>query len=395
MTNLIRLQTREARKKLPPRAEPYWLELRRGLHIGYRKGEAGGSWVLREFKARAGKDGAGGYVKRRLGAADDDGHSDGAAVLSWDEATAKARDTDRPTVTKPTKLTLAQAAESYFATRSATTPHDHFTWKTFIEPKLGNRSVAELTTDDIEKWLAAQVPKTDDREQRRKAQATANRRFTVLRAILNSAYRKDPARVPSADAWRRVRGFAKADRARTRTATADEAKRLLAVLKPPLSHLAQGSLLAGLRLGELEALKVGDVGTDFLRVAPGKSGTGRTVPLNAEGQAFFGKLAAERPADELLFERMGRVRITRHMQAASKEAGLEPPVVFHDLRRSYGSLLLNKGVPADHIQELLGHADARMTRRHYAHLIEASLQKSVRKLPSFTDDVIKSNRVRK
>jgi integrase len=298
-------------------------------------------------------------------------------------------------VTRPTKLTLAQAAESYFATRSATTPHDHFTWKTFIEPKLGNRSVAELTTDDIEKWLAAQVPKADDRERRRKAQATANRRFTVLRAILNSAYRKDPARVPSADAWRRVRGFAKSDRARTRTVTADEAKRLLAALKPPLSQLAQGSLLTGLRLGELEALKVGDVGPDFLGVAPGKSGTGRTVPLNAEGRAFFGRLAAERPADELIFERMGRVRITRHMQAASIAAALEPPVVFHDLRRSYGSLLLNKGVPADHIQELLGHADARMTRRHYAHLIEASLRKSVRKLPSFTDDDIKSNRVRK
>lgn len=121
---------------------------------------------------------------------------------------------------------------------------------------------------------------------------------------------------------------------------------------------------------------------------------GRTVPLNAEGRAFFGKLAVERRADELLFERMGRVRITRHMRAASKTAGLESSVVFHDLRRSYGSLLLNKGVPADHIQELLGHADARMTRRHYAHLMEASLQKSLHKLPSFSDEAVRP-RVRK
>ena len=97
MTNLIRLQTREARKKLPPRAEPYWLELRRGLHIGYRKRKDGSSWLLREFNPRAGKDGRGGYVKRRVGAADDAGNSDGESVLSWDEASTKARNIDRPT----------------------------------------------------------------------------------------------------------------------------------------------------------------------------------------------------------------------------------------------------------------------------------------------------------
>jgi integrase len=38
---------------------------------------------------------------------------------------------------------------------------------------------------------------------------------------------------------------------------------------------------------------------------------------------------------------------------------------------------------ADAIQELLGHADLRMTRRAYAHIADRALQKAVNKLPSF------------
>ena len=71
------------------------------------------------------------------------------------------------------------------------------------------------------------------------------------------------------------------------------------------------------------------------------------------------------------------------MRKACTEAQISPPAVFHDLRRSYGSLLLNAGAAADHIQELLGHADLRMTRRTYAHIAGATLTKAVKKLPRF------------
>lgn len=67
----------------------------------------------------------------------------------------------------------------------------------FFLPTLGGRPVSELTTGDVEMWLSELVPATDDFEERRRAQATTNRYFNVLRAILNSAFRKDPARVPT------------------------------------------------------------------------------------------------------------------------------------------------------------------------------------------------------
>lgn len=62
----------------------------------------------------------------------------------------------------------------------------------------------------------------------------------------------------------------------------------------------------------------------------------------------------------------------------SADPPVAPPAVFHDLRLSYGSLLLNAGADAEVIQELLGHADLRMTRRAYAHLLNATVAKTVR-----------------
>jgi integrase len=386
----LRLQTREARRKLTPRGAPYYFELRRGLSIGYRRLAQGGTWVLREFQTDAGHERGGRYLRRRLGVADDELPADGVTVLSWQDATKLALGEERSTISKPGKLTLADAAQAYFDTRTATTPHDKITWTKFISTtKIASKSVSEISTGDLEQWLISQVPQVDDREKRRAAQATANRRWTVLRAILNSAFRKEPARVPSDAAWRRVKAFAKADRPRTRTLTAEECKRLLAKLSKPLDDLARGSLYTGLRLGELEALQAGDVSPDLVRVRNSKSGKPRTVPLNGEGASFFAELAKGKAPAEAVFEKVGRVKVSRQMRAACHAAEISPPAVFHDLRRSYGSLLINARVSADAIQDLLGHADLRMTRRAYAHLTDATLLKAVRKLPSFGGPVPK------
>ena len=74
----VRLQTREARQKLEPAKEPYWRELRRGLHVGYYKGHETGTWWLREIRE-------GRRAKRRVGLADDQVPSDGKAVYSFEQ----------------------------------------------------------------------------------------------------------------------------------------------------------------------------------------------------------------------------------------------------------------------------------------------------------------------
>ena len=43
------LDSATARSKLAPSGVPYWRNLDKGLHLGYRKGKTGGVWVLRRY----------------------------------------------------------------------------------------------------------------------------------------------------------------------------------------------------------------------------------------------------------------------------------------------------------------------------------------------------------
>jgi len=293
--------------------------------------------------------------------------------------------------------TVREAWAVYADTRaSPPEARDLAIWRRFIEPELGDRPVDRLTTGELEGWLARQIvehgklrPKQAssvecDREGRRRAQCTANRRFNLLRAILNSAYRKNPERVPSADAWRRVRAFQRVDRPRTRVLDVGQCRRLLGALATPFRALARSALHTGCRLGELQALRVEDVAEGRVHVRNSKSGRARFVPLSGEGADCFSAAAAARPADALLFEPVSKIQVSRRMREGCRAAGITPPATFHDLRRTYGSLLLNSGVPAHVVQELLGHADLRTTRRAYAHLTTETLRKMVEAhLPSF------------
>jgi integrase len=403
----LRLQTREARRKLALREEPYWFEIRRGLSIGYRRGSEGGSWLLREFKPDSSHKNGGRYVKRRLGLPDDHLPADGTTVLSWSDAQKVALDSERPTVTRPGKHTVAAAWDAYKSTRA--TPVDareQSIWTRFIEPALGSKEVAELTTHELKKWRNDQVSLRGNRGQSkgaadeadllRRARYTANRRWTVLRAILNDSYNSDLVR--SDDAWRKVEPFANVDRPRTVTATAEQARRLLGVITDPLLGLAAGSLYTGLRLSELHRLRPDDVdrAAARLRVRHGKGGKERWIPLTREGRDFFAGRIQDKPQDTPIFAPMSYSDVSKAMRAASEAAKIEPRVTMHDLRRSYGSLLLNSGAPIEVIQELLGHSDSRMTRRTYAHLLQKTVANTVRKhLPSFSGESTKRRKSRK
>jgi len=76
----------------------------------------------------------------------------------------------------------------------------------------------------------------------------------------------------------------------------------------------------------------------------------------------------------------GRSHQQRRLAAACAVAKITPAVSFHVLRHTYGSLLAMRGVPLAVISEALGHADTRITSRHYAHL-----------LPSYVADTIRAN----
>jgi site-specific recombinase XerD len=120
-----------------------------------------------------------------------------------------------------------------------------------------------------------------------------------------------------------------------------------------------------------------------------KSGMGRHVPLSREGRDFFASLVAGRLARHTVFlkadgSEWGKNHQVRPLEAACKQASIDPPLSFHELRHTYASILAQAGADLLTISKLLGHADTRITARHYAHLCDKTLARTVRDLlPGF------------
>jgi integrase len=408
-----KLNTRGARSKLRPRREPYWRSVHalRGLSVGYRKGAKGGTWIAQFFSVDAGRK------YRSLGAADDVLDADATKVLSYAQAEGKARDW-----LKLLRSPEGQRRDKPYAVEDALNDYLAFYRRrggkavreaeirieAFIKPKLGRVPVADLTMKRIRDWLTAlaEAPArlrakrmadklntrpldTKDPEAVRRRRATANRTLTVLKAALNHAFREHT--VESDDAWRRVRPFGNVDNPRIRFLSLEECTRLLNACSTHFRPLVRAALLTGCRYGELCAARARDFNPDAgaLHVPETKSGKPRHVFLTDEGREFFSLLAANRSGDEHLFIRddgkpWGRTWQVRPLAAACSAAKITPAISFHDLRHTYGSHLAMKGVPLQVIAQALGHADTRITERHYAHLLPSYVADTIRAhLPSF------------
>jgi integrase len=397
-----KLASREKRLKLKIGAR-HGVALAPGLHLVYRRARSGdASWSARQ------RDPNGRATLRRLGAADDATHPDGITILSFEQAVKLARaandgEADTPA---PNTLTVKQAADRYMAwyrdhrkgvmtTESALRVH--------ILPAFGHRLVVTLKAAELTAFLnklattpprrrtsafareinTGPAPITDDAKRQRRS--TANRVYNVLRAVLNKAFIDGLA--TSDSEWRRVKPHRNADAPSVRFLTKAEATRLVNACPAIVKPLARGALATGARYGELVRMQCGDFSPDtgLLWIRPGKSDHGRHVPLNAEGLALFKGLVAGRPASALIFPRGDREwragEQRRPLEAACAAAKIEPAISFHELRHTYASQLAQVGVDLLTISKLLGHADTRITSRHYAHLADQSLRNAVALLP--------------
>ena len=66
------------------------------------------------------------------------------------------------------------------------------------------------------------------------------------------------------------------------------------------------------------------------------------------------------------------------MANACEAARIDPPASFHILRHTYASRLARAGAPMAVIAAQLGHADTRITEKHYAHLAPNYVSATVR-----------------
>ncbi len=401
------LENRTARGRLKPAGKPYYRAIDEGLHLGYRKGQTAGKWVMRWYV------GDQEYRVETIGTADDTIDPDGDTILSFGQAQAIAR--DRFVQIKRTAAGLSPKVGPYTVRACLA---DYVTWleqnrKTardarwradaLILPHLGDTECAKLTTKALRDWrdAVAKAPprrrtkkgkpqqfrsadeEEDPEEALRRRHASANRVLTILKAALNHAWREK--KIPSDEAWRALKPYKGADAARVRYLTIEEAKRLINAAEPDFRKLVQVALLTGARFGELGALLVSDFNPDSgtLHIRTSKSGKGRHVVLTDEGVAYVKTLCAGRASrDRLLPKDSGGRWLKSHqarpMRDACTNARIQPPAGFHTLRHTFASLSVMNGAPLLVVARNLGHTDTRMVEKHYGHLSATYLAEAIR-----------------
>ena len=243
--------------------------------------------------------------------------------------------------------------------------------------------------------------------------STVQNTLDPLRVIFRRAIRRDIVAVDPTEnlELRRPRGQ------RDRIAMPSEAAALLAALPEDERALWATAMYAGLRRGELRALRWSDVDLPgrVIRVARGwddvegeqdvKSEAGeRDVPIldvlapeiaahklrtGRSGEALVFGLDAERPFypstvrnralrawgwQEAPNPRPGEGR-PRTVLVKAREDALEP-IGLHEARHTFASLLIASGANPKVIQRVMGHATIGMTFDQYGHLMPGGLEEA-------------------
>ena len=347
------LDSREARSKLEARGRPYWRSIGKGLHIGYRKGQGGGAWCIRQYQGEQK------YKVETVAIADDREDANGETVLDFWQAQEAARSF------RPRKIgayTVKQAIAAYI---------DHLGDKpsaydaklrlnAFALPAFGNKAVNELEAGEIRKWHR-QIARLPARKRTKYGHQQAYRQHRLQRpggcAQASDLCQSLPVLVEGCieprmgreegdrcgvarrvDAGQALRGRRRCPRALS----------LARRVQAPAQRMRGRFPYPGTcRLTYRRALRRAGAPTCWrlqqraatLHVRKSKANKDRHIVLTDEGRAFFAQLSAGRLASDLLLGReWKKANQSDPMKAACKRAKIEPAVGFHQLRHTWASL---------------------------------------------------------
>lgn len=245
--------------------------------------------------------------------------------------------------------------------------------RTQLLPAFGDRPLDRVRRTDVHRWFdgySATAP------------GGANRTLDVLRQILSHAVACGLVRSNPACGVKRNPGLKP-----TRFLSRTEIRRLHKALD---SHRGRGSgrqqadiirllLLTGCRRGELVNLRWSEVQGDVLRLRDAKSGP-RTVFLNAPARALVAR--QPRTESDYVFPSRDPAR-TRSAELSlwrkiRRQARLQD-VRLHDLRHTFASYAVMRGVPLPVVSQLLGHSNTRMTLR-YVHVSDRETEAAAERI---------------
>jgi integrase/recombinase XerD len=225
----------------------------------------------------------------------------------------------------------------------------------------------------VDAWVRHLTTEPQPRTGRPASAATVARRLSALASFYD--YGVHDAQVLTHSPVASVRRPRVADDSQAVGLTSDELRRLLttaAAHSPRAAALVTLLTFCGLRISEALGADIRDYGHDHghrvLKVTR-KGGKPARVPLappvvralddyiaeRTAGPIFVAGPDAHRYGYQLAYEQLGRL---------CRSAGLPAGVTPHSLRHSYATESLRLGAALQDVQDALGHADPRTTRRY-------------------------------
>jgi len=245
-----------------------------------------------------------------------------------------------------------------------------------LNQTFGRKLLGEITRRDVERYLA-------ERKEEGKTPATMNRELCCLKNMLRKAV--DWEYLKENPAWG-VRQQ-KENPPEFEFLTEDEIKRLLECCAPHLKTFLTLAIYTGMRRGELFRLEWRDLSFEkgengIITVRDTKNHETRYIPMSRivrEALQKHPRRIVDGKVCPLVFSSPEGNPITdvkKGFAGALQRAGVTRHVRFHDLRHTFASHLVMKGVDLRTVAKLMGHRDIKVTMR-YAHLAPDHLQAAV------------------
>ncbi len=250
----------------------------------------------------------------------------------------------------------------------------------WIIPVIGNKSLVKISPLDLERIKKNMADAG-------RAPRSVQYCLATIRQAFNVAHRLD---LFSGDNPVGKVKKPKLDNQRLRFLTEDEAQRLLEAIRQlsqQVHDMALLSLHCGLRAGEIFNLTWRDVDIEkaILTLRDTKSGKTRYAHATTDVVTMLAGLGIGDP-EQLVFPGRGGVKIKQisdSFERAVAKCGLNngvtdrrDRVVFHTLRHSFASWLVQAGVDLFTVKEMLGHSTLAMTER-YSHLAPDAMRHAV------------------
>ena len=216
--------------------------------------------------------------------------------------------------------------------------------------------------------------------------------LAVIRQVFNYAFRND---LFSGDNPVKKVKIPKSDNKRLKFLTRDEAEKLLNALKAKSQTVWEQALISlhtGLRAGEIFRLTWADVNIDRgTLTVDGKNKKTRHAYMTSDIKTMLLNKKSGKPSARLYpaINEDTRQEISKTFKRVVQELklndGIEDrrdKVVFHTLRHTYASWLVQNGTDLYVVKDRLGHSTLAMTER-YAHLAPKNSQRTVATLENF------------